>query len=73
MSVVDGSKNKRQTLWAAAEPPHIVVGNPSALQRLVDQGSLKLSSVNMIVVDEVDACFGNHVSKQVGHISAPTQ
>eukprot|EP01033_Poteriospumella_lacustris_P018086 gene18086-12975_t len=67
MSVVDGSKNKRQSLWAAAEPPHIVVGNPSALQRLVDQGSLKLSSVDMVVVDEVDACFGNPTSKQELH------
>lgn len=65
MSVVDGSKNKRQTLWAVAEPPHIVVGNPSALQRLVDQGSLKLSSVDLVVVDEVDACFGNPTTKQV--------
>ena len=26
----------RQILWATAEPPHIVVGNPKALQRLVD-------------------------------------
>lgn len=73
MSVVDGSKNKRQSLWAAAEPPHIVVGNPSALQRLVDQGSLKLSSVDMVVVDEVDACFGNPTSKQVGVSSAHRQ
>lgn len=26
MSIVEGSKNRRQQLWATAEPPHIVIG-----------------------------------------------
>lgn len=58
----------RQVLWAAAEPPHIVVGNPNSLQRLVDQGKLRLSSVGTVVIDEVDACLGNPDSKQVRKI-----
>ena len=28
MSLVEGSNNRRQQIWAVAEPPHIVVGNP---------------------------------------------
>jgi superfamily II DNA/RNA helicase len=26
MSLMEGSKNRRQQLWAVAEPPHIIVG-----------------------------------------------
>lgn len=65
MTVVEGSNNRRQQLWAVAEPPHIVVGNPPALQRLVDMGKLRLNAVSLVVVDEVDACIANHVAKQV--------
>lgn len=57
MTLVEGSKNKRQQLWAVAEPPHIVVGNPKSLQRIVDLGRLRLNAVSFVVVDEVDACL----------------
>jgi superfamily II DNA/RNA helicase len=57
MTVVEGSKNRRQQLWAVAEPPHIVVGNPRSLQKLVDAGRLRLNAVNFVVLDEVDACL----------------
>lgn len=57
MPLMEGSKNRRQQLWATAEPPHIIVGNPKALQRLVDMGRLRLNSVSFVVLDEVDACL----------------
>lgn len=69
MSVVEGSQNRRQQLWATAEPPHIVVGNPRALQRIVEMGRLRLNSVSVVVVDEVDACLLGHETKQVGHLN----
>jgi len=50
---MEGSKNRRQQLWAVAEPPHIVVGNPRSLQRIVDLGRLKLNAVSFVVLDEV--------------------
>ena len=34
-----------------------MVGNPKALQRLVDGGKLRLNSISCVVVDEVDACL----------------
>jgi superfamily II DNA/RNA helicase len=68
MSVLEGSMNRRQQLWATAEPPHIVVGNPKALQKLVDIGRLRLNSVNMVVIDEVDACLINADTRQVTRI-----
>ena len=37
MSLLEGSKNRRQRAWAVAEPPHVVIGNPRALSRLVEQ------------------------------------
>ena len=55
----------RQQLWATAEPPHIVVGNPRSLQKLVDNGRLRLNSVNFIVIDEVDACLLKTETKKV--------
>jgi hypothetical protein len=103
MGLMEGSQNRRQQLWAIADPPHIVVGNvrymytvlassymlfvialialdyshhlsylhysfiflihisllgnPRALQKLVDVGRLRLNSVSVVVVDEVDACL----------------
>lgn len=65
MSVVEGSQNRRQQVWATAEPPHIIVGNPKSLQRLVDMGRLRLNSVSMVVIDEVDACLLNNEKKKV--------
>ena len=37
LSLLEGSKNRRQRAWAVAEPPHVVIGNPRALSRLVEQ------------------------------------
>eukprot|EP01038_Epipyxis_sp_PR26KG_P006058 gene6058-8340_t len=67
MSVVEGSKNRRQMLWATAEPPHIVVGNPKSLQRIVDLGRLRLNSVSYVVLDEVDACLIKPETRQELH------
>eukprot|EP01035_Chromulina_nebulosa_P018248 gene18248-23921_t len=59
MPLVEGSQNRRQQLWAVADPPHIIVGNPKSLQKLVDTGRLRLNSVSYVVIDEVDACLNN--------------
>ena len=50
-----------------AEPPHIVVGNPKALQKLITAGRLRLSAVNTVVVDEVDACLLSDETRQELH------
>eukprot|EP00752_Nemacystus_decipiens_P005841 g5276.t1 len=57
MSVLEGSSNKRQRAWAWADPPHIVVGNPENLSRLVTTGAVRVNAVSYVVVDEVDACL----------------
>jgi hypothetical protein len=54
---LDQTFHARQQLWAAAEPPHIVIGNPTSLQHLVTLGRLRLRSVSVVVVDEADACL----------------
>lgn len=63
--IIHSYQSSRQQIWASVEPPHIVVGNPSALQSLVDMGKLRLNSVSYVVVDEVDACFSNDDTRQV--------
>jgi hypothetical protein len=54
-------------LWATADPPHIIVGNPTSLLRLVDAGKLRLNAVDTVVVDEVDACLIEHHTRQELH------
>ncbi len=48
-----------------AEPPQIIVGNPQSLLKLVDNGRLRMNSINFIVIDEVDVSLLGHESKQV--------
>jgi superfamily II DNA/RNA helicase len=68
MPLVEGSLNRRQQLWAIADPPHIIVGNPKSLQRLVDLGRLRLNAVSFLVLDEVDACLLNTETKEDLHL-----
>ena len=56
MSLLEGSQNRRQRAWAWAEPPHIVVANPSTLEVMLKNGGLRLNELRIVVVDEVDAC-----------------
>lgn len=56
MSLLEGSKNKRQRKWAWAEPPHVVVAQPVTLKKILQKGGLRREMVTLVVVDEVDAC-----------------
>ena len=57
MSVLQGSQNKRQRAWAWAEPPHVVIGTPIELTKMVTNGGIRYNAVRYVVVDEVDACL----------------
>lgn len=63
MSLLEGSKNRRQKAWVLAEPPHVVIGNPLALTRLVEHGRIRYHQVKMVVIDEVDACLISRESR----------
>lgn len=67
MSVLEGSKNKRQRAWAWADPPHIVIGNPDNLNRLVLTGAIRVNAVSYVVVDEVDACLLSEATRASLH------
>jgi superfamily II DNA/RNA helicase len=67
MSLLEGSKNRRQRAWAWAEPPHVVIGNPLALSNMVEHGGFRYHQVKMVVVDEVDACLLNRESRSQLH------
>ena len=58
MSLLQGSQLKRQRAWAWAETPQIVIGTPTELLNMVQYGGLpRISSIETVVVDEVDACL----------------
>ena len=56
MSLLEGSRNRRQRAWAWAEPPHVVVANPVTLEKMLATGGLRVNDLKFLVVDEVDAC-----------------
>jgi len=58
MNVLQGSANRRQRAWAWAEPPHVVIGTPVELNKMVSKGGMRYNAVQYVVVDEVDACLG---------------
>jgi superfamily II DNA/RNA helicase len=58
MPLLQGSSNSRQRAWAWAEPPHIIIGTPDEVSQMVTRGGVRINSVKMVVVDEVDACLG---------------
>lgn len=67
MSVLEGSSNKRQRAWAWADPPHVVIGNPENLSRLVARGAIRVNAVKYVVVDEVDACLLSEATRASLH------
>ena len=60
MPVLQGSANRRQRAWAWAEPPHVVIGTPDELTKMVSKGGIRYNAVKFVVVDEVDACLLNN-------------
>ena len=60
MPVLQGSANRRQRAWAWSEPPHVVVGTPEELGKMVGLGGIRYNAVGFVVVDEVDACLLNN-------------
>lgn len=68
MSVLQGSQNKRQRAWAWAEPPHICVGTPEELTKMVQHGAIRYNAVKYVVVDEVDACLLKESSSSPLHL-----
>jgi superfamily II DNA/RNA helicase len=62
MSILQGSTNfARQRAWAKSDPPHIIVGTPDELIKVILTNTYfstnVKTSVGIVVVDEVDACF----------------
>ena len=61
MSLLQGSQLKRQRAWAWAETPQVVIGTPKELLQMIQYGGLpRINSLKYVVVDEVDACLGQH-------------
>jgi superfamily II DNA/RNA helicase len=67
MSILQGSTNfARQRAWAKSDPPHIIVGTPDELIKVILTNTYfstnVKTSVGIVVVDEVDACFASTTS-----------
>ncbi|XP_020518809.1 DEAD-box ATP-dependent RNA helicase 58, chloroplastic isoform X3 [Amborella trichopoda] len=63
MALLDGGMLKRHKIWFKAEPPQIVVATIDSLCQMIEKQDLKLDSLRVLVIDEVDFLFNS--SKQV--------
>ena len=57
MALLDGSGAKRQRRWLLAEPPQVIVGNVEQVDAVLKARLLRLETLRLLVVDEVDACL----------------
>lgn len=57
MSLLEGSKLRRQRAWAWAEPPQVVVGNAKQVFEMASKGGLRCTDLEFVAVDEVDVFF----------------
>ncbi|CAL5401717.1 unnamed protein product [Camellia sinensis] len=63
MALLDGGMLRRHKSWVKAEPPTILVATLGSLCQMIDKQILKLDSMQVLVIDEVDFMFNS--SKQV--------
>ena len=63
MALLDGSGAKRQRKWLVAEPPQVIVGNVEQVDSVLQQRLLRLESLKVLVVDEVDACLADEQTR----------
>uniref|UniRef100_A0A7S3E5X5 RNA helicase n=1 Tax=Rhodosorus marinus TaxID=101924 RepID=A0A7S3E5X5_9RHOD len=68
MPLIGGANPARQIEKMKKNKPHIVVGTPGRLAELYESRKLKLSSVRMTVVDEVDQCLSQGFIDTLGSL-----
>ncbi|XAR57227.1 RNA helicase [Bertholletia excelsa] len=66
MALLDGGLLKRQKSWLKAEPPTVVVATLVSLCQMLEKKILKLESMKVLVIDEVDSMFNS--SKQASFL-----
>ncbi|XP_022021416.1 DEAD-box ATP-dependent RNA helicase 58, chloroplastic isoform X2 [Helianthus annuus] len=66
MALLDGGTLKRQKSWLKAEPPTIIVGTLGSLCQMLEKQMIKLESMRVLVIDEVDFMFNS--SSQVSSL-----
>ncbi|GAQ87246.1 ATP-dependent RNA helicase DDX6/DHH1 [Klebsormidium nitens] len=55
MALLDGAGGNRQKIWLKADPPHLVVGTPDRIHKMIEYRNLRTNGLKFIVVDEFDA------------------
>lgn len=66
MALLDGGTLRRHKSWLKAEPPTIVVATMGSLSQMLNKNILKLESIRVLVIDEVDFMFNS--SKQISAV-----
>ncbi|PWA50016.1 P-loop containing nucleoside triphosphate hydrolases superfamily protein [Artemisia annua] len=59
MALLDGGTLRRQKSWLKAEPPTIIVATLGSLCQMLEKHMIKLDSLRVLVIDEVDFMFNS--------------
>ncbi|KAJ9550889.1 hypothetical protein OSB04_014934 [Centaurea solstitialis] len=59
MALLDGGTLKRQKSWLKSEPPTIIVATLGSLCQMLEKQMIKLESMRVLVIDEVDFMFNS--------------
>uniref|UniRef100_A0A2N9HNQ5 RNA helicase n=1 Tax=Fagus sylvatica TaxID=28930 RepID=A0A2N9HNQ5_FAGSY len=61
MALLDGGMLRRHKSWLKAEPPTIVVATIRSLCQMLEKQILKLESMRVLIIDEVDFMFNSSI------------
>ncbi|KAL7144666.1 hypothetical protein ABFS83_07G028000 [Erythranthe nasuta] len=59
MALLDGGTLRRHKSWLKVEPPAIVIATLRSLCQMLDKHTLKLDTMRVLVIDEVDFMFNS--------------
>ncbi|KAI3496476.1 hypothetical protein L1887_38840 [Cichorium endivia] len=59
MALLDGGTLRRQKSWLKADPPTIIVATLGSLCQMLEKQMIKLESMRVLVIDEVDFMFNS--------------
>ncbi|XP_024960029.1 DEAD-box ATP-dependent RNA helicase 58, chloroplastic [Cynara cardunculus var. scolymus] len=59
MALLDGGTLRRQKSWLKSEPPTIIVATLGSLCQMLEKQTIKLESMRVLVIDEVDFMFNS--------------
>lgn len=75
-TIIGGVDEEDQVLMLENNPPHVLIGTPGRVLKLVKEGKIKLENLKYFVIDECDqvlqalGSLNRHAARRSGHLHA---